>query len=253
MTLFCCLGSGEQSPKTNKTPVIKETSSQNNKMTASGAPSTATATETKKTKKAPHRESVVTVGATKWLQLKTIDYTDEDGVSRKWDVATRATKQSDVPDAVVIIPIMKSKKNKIFETLIVEQYRPPLEKYALEFPAGLIDQGETAQIAALRELHEETGYIGTIEPKFQSDELCMSPGLSDETIQIVVVNIDLDDPRNINPKQQLEDGEAVVVKRVPLSLALKDALGKSKSMPISMLYSFALGLEIGAKYFSGDV
>ena len=221
-------------------------------MNKSDAPSTSTATVTKKNKRAPNRESIVTVGATKWLQLKTIDYTDEDGVIRKWDVATRTTKEVDVPDAVVIVPIMKSKKNNIFETLIVEQYRPPLEKYALEFPAGLIDHGETAQIAALRELKEETGYIGTIETKFRSDELCMSPGFSDETIQIVVVNIDLDDPRNKNPKQELDSGEAVVVKRVPLSLALKDALGKSESMPISMLYSFALGLEIGAKYFTSD-
>jgi ADP-ribose pyrophosphatase len=32
----------------------------------------------------------------------------------------------------------------------------------IEVPAGLIDAGETAEHAALRELKEETGYIGVV-------------------------------------------------------------------------------------------
>ena len=32
----------------------------------------------------------------------------------------------------------------------------------IEVPAGLIDAGETAEDAALRELKEETGYIGVV-------------------------------------------------------------------------------------------
>ena len=40
--------------------------------------------------------------------------------------------------------------------MLVLQYRPPMEQLNLEFPAGLIDEGETASEAAKRELSEET-------------------------------------------------------------------------------------------------
>lgn len=201
------------------------------------------------TKGQPKRNSITTVGSTRWLSLKTIDYTDEEGVSRKWDVASRTTKQENVPDAVVIIPILKSTKQKSIDTLLVQQYRPPIQAYSLEFPAGLIDKGEDAKKAAVRELWEETGYVGVADDTFSDKELNMSPGLTDETIQIVVVNVDMDDPKNGNPKQNLDDGESIVVKRVPLTVGLKEVLNREKAMPISLLYSFAVGLEMGIKYF----
>lgn len=40
---------------------------------------------------------------------------------------------------------------------IVRQYRPAVEAYTWEFPAGTIDVGETPAGAAVRELREETG------------------------------------------------------------------------------------------------
>jgi ADP-ribose pyrophosphatase len=45
--------------------------------------------------------------------------------------------------------------------LLVEQYRVPLGSKCLELPAGLVgdeEAGEAAEIAAIRELEEETGY-----------------------------------------------------------------------------------------------
>lgn len=45
--------------------------------------------------------------------------------------------------------------------ILVEQYRVPLGRKCLELPAGLVGdetQGEAAEIAAIRELEEETGY-----------------------------------------------------------------------------------------------
>ena len=41
---------------------------------------------------------------------------------------------------------------------MTEQYRHGTGKIALEFPAGIIDKGETPEQAALRELQEECGY-----------------------------------------------------------------------------------------------
>lgn len=48
------------------------------------------------------------------------------------------------------------------ELLLEKQFRPPAGKLVVEFPAGLVDEGETVEEAALRELREETGYVGEV-------------------------------------------------------------------------------------------
>lgn len=49
------------------------------------------------------------------------------------------------------------------ELLLQKQYRPPIDKVVIEVPAGLIDAGETPEQCAVRELREETGYVGVAE------------------------------------------------------------------------------------------
>lgn len=49
------------------------------------------------------------------------------------------------------------------ELLLQKQYRPPIDKVVIEVPAGLIDAGETPEECAVRELKEETGYVGVAE------------------------------------------------------------------------------------------
>jgi 8-oxo-dGTP pyrophosphatase MutT (NUDIX family) len=222
--------------------------------------------------KLPRIDGSVSVGKTKWLELRTCDYTDQEGAARKWDYATRTTKQSSTAaDAVVIIPLLtRYKKNDIseednspqqndvaatddddvFDTILVEQFRPPIGRATFEFPAGLIDTDESPEQAALRELREETGYIGEAcrtVPKV-SRPVCMSPGLCDETVHVVVVMVDLDNPYNQKDvvAAQPDAGEYITIHRVSMKDGLQTLLDKGESpMAIQGLYLFALGLELG--------
>lgn len=52
--------------------------------------------------------------------------------------------------------------------VMTEQYRHGSQAIELEFPAGIINKGETPEQAALRELQEECGYC--IDPRLREDD-----------------------------------------------------------------------------------
>jgi 8-oxo-dGTP pyrophosphatase MutT (NUDIX family) len=49
------------------------------------------------------------------------------------------------------------------EVVMIEQYRHGSEEVTLEIPGGMVDGGESPQVAAAREMLEETGYAATRE------------------------------------------------------------------------------------------
>ncbi len=57
-------------------------------------------------------------------------------------------------NSVIVLPITEDN-----EIVFIEQLRESVGKVCLELPAGLIDDGETPEFAAKRELEEETGLI----------------------------------------------------------------------------------------------
>lgn len=67
--------------------------------------------------------------------------------------------------------------------MIILQYRPPVDAVCVEFPAGLIDEGETPEQAAVRELKEETGYEGTVSDI--SPILSSQPGMTNANMQVL--------------------------------------------------------------------
>ncbi len=57
------------------------------------------------------------------------------------------------PGAVMVVPVLDDGR------LVIErQFRYPLGRVVLEFPAGKLDAGESTMHCAIRELMEETGY-----------------------------------------------------------------------------------------------
>lgn len=66
--------------------------------------------------------------------------------------------------------------------MIILQYRPPVESICVEFPAGLIDDAETPEEAAVRELKEETGYEGKVIS--MSPTIVSDPGLTTANMQV---------------------------------------------------------------------
>ncbi|XP_061923084.1 ADP-sugar pyrophosphatase isoform X2 [Entelurus aequoreus] len=200
-------------------------------------------TEDPKTSNAPHIVKEELLASGKWVKLEKTTYVDPAGNTRIWETVRRTTRQTNTDaDGVGIIALLKRTLHKD-SVVMVKQFRPPLGCFSLEFPAGLIDEGESAEMAALRELKEETGYKG--EVMGVTPVTCLDPGLSNCTTQMVMVNINGDEMENINPTQQLGDGEFVEVILLPLDefqTKLDELLKKEKIVVDAKVYIFAMGM-----------
>lgn len=96
--------------------------------------------------------------------------------------------------------------------LLVEEYRPPIGKQSICFPAGLIgDEGEESPLeAARRELAEETGYEAE-HMRYLFDGPS-SPGITSETISFFLAT----GLRRVSAGGGVQ-GERIVVHEVPLA------------------------------------
>ncbi len=81
------------------------------------------------------------------------------------------------PGAALIIPFLD--KNRI---ILLRQYRPVIDSYIYELPAGTLKKGESPISCARREIIEETGYSAKRFTKL--GEIFPAPGYTTERITI---------------------------------------------------------------------
>jgi 8-oxo-dGDP phosphatase len=94
-------------------------------------------------------------------------FIDPDGVAFERDVVRH-------PGAVAVVAVTEADA-----LVLVQQYRPPLDRWLLEIPAGTCDvEGEADEATARRELAEEVGYVASSLTLLA--RCAITPGFCDE-------------------------------------------------------------------------
>src|SRR6266853_424348 len=136
---------------------------------------------------------------------------------RVFDVTADTVREGDTtylrevvrhPGSAVIVPIFADDT-----VALIRQYRHPAGRYLLEVPAGSLDQGETPEAGAARELEEELGFRAGVVEKLS--EFFVSPGFLEEKMWLYLAT-DLTETA-----QRLDDDETIEIVRLPLERALQ--------------------------------
>lgn len=156
-------------------------------------------------------ESIEQLEDTKYLNMYKLKLINKVGNIKDYFMVSRrkkedlicVTKDHSKCDGVMILPITENE-----EVIILKQYRPVIDDYLYELPAGIVDPGETIEEAARRELFEETGL------KCKSYELILKPsyssvGITDETTAVAKMIVEGE-----ITKDNLEENEEIEVLKV---------------------------------------
>ena len=128
----------------------------------------------------------------RFLNMYDLQYENKVGGQGIYHIASRGASIEELklkthknkPDGVIIYALYGPKRDKV---VMVRQYRFSIDDYVYEFPAGLVDAGETYSQAGARELKEETGLDFT---PVKADEMYSKPlfttiGMTDESCATV--------------------------------------------------------------------
>ena len=122
---------------------------------------------------------------------------------RKKDKLSCELKNDLQCDGVMVLPLTEEG-----EVVLLKQYRPAIDDYLYELPAGIVDPGESIEEAARREVFEETGLT------CKSYELILKPsyssvGISDETTAVAKMIVEGEISRD-----NLEENEEIEVVKI---------------------------------------
>jgi ADP-ribose pyrophosphatase len=118
------------------------------------------------------------------------------------DGATATREYVVHPGAVMVVPLIHNAQGDI-SLLLERQFRYPMGKVMIEFPAGKLDAGEACFTCAQRELQEETGFVASE---------WAHAGVLHPVIAYSTEFIDIWFARGLEPgPRQLDDGEFIEV------------------------------------------
>ena len=128
----------------------------------------------------------------RFLNMYDLQYENKVGGQGIYHIASRGASIEELklkthknkPDGVIIYALYGPKRDKV---VMVRQYRFSVDDYVYEFPAGLVDAGETYGQAGARELKEETGldFTPVKVDEMYSKPLFTTVGMTDESCATV--------------------------------------------------------------------
>ena len=137
----------------------------------------------------------------RFIKTSLIYYKDRNGAERAWEAVSRVNCDG----IVIIIPVTANN-----EVILIRQFRPVLNSYVIELPAGLIDSGEDVLSAGKRELIEETGHTSDNFTLLTAG--VMSTGIdTDEWSIVLACDVKEADPEILrgHPPDESEDIEII--------------------------------------------
>lgn len=198
----------------------------------------------------------------KWIKFMHVDYQVGSNKFDNWEYIERIAKPENGNGGIDIVGVVKYKQ-KSSKLVLIANFRPAVDNYVLEFPAGVVEtKNET--IDAFRELKEETGYTASKLIKIEdtsrffsplSPSLHVDPWKSNEASKVAVVEIDGDHEQNQVLKQNLDSTESIKVHLIDIGPnMLEDLIGLSSKHNYQIetkVYTYALGFSM-ASLFPAD-
>jgi len=167
----------------------------------------------------------------KWLNLYKAYFCNK-GNYGEWIFASRKKSQTPkdiaTPDAVVIIPILKTKDGH--KIVIIKEFKIPLQGYEIGFPSGLHDQNNLKQTIA-KELKEETGLDLEVIHKI-SPPIYSSSGMTNESTVLAFVSVSGILSTKNNEKYENIKTMAISETELPKILNGKNGMVGGKAWPI---------------------
>lgn len=169
--------------------------------------------------KKPDILKVEAVARSRLFTIEAVDLAFSNGERRVYERMKPSGRE-----AVMIVPIIDD------HLILIQEYAVGLECYELGFPKGLIDPGESVNVAANRELKEEVGFGA--RQLLSLGKLTMAPSYFSSKMNIVVAEA------LYQEKLEGDEPEPLIVRRWPLNnlLALLDEPDFCEARNVSALF-----------------